>query len=166
VNEYEKASDTYDKFADSARRAPIAQDGATDLGLAENYSKMHDPSSTIREFKFDALKQVIPLLERFKDAAPLINKSHIFPPKVRQAIIEDGLNLADASERGLVSAFKSAEETTPGTLNATQKAIASGIPFSQRQGFKLGAPGSPSASAAPTSRTVTLSNGRQVQVNY
>lgn len=156
VNEYYKAVPTFIKFADSAKRAPIARNGATDLGLAENYSKMHDPQSTIREFKFEALREVIPLLDRFKDAAALINKSHIFPDNVRQAIIEDGTKLMDATEAGIRPRLIAAEKNLPGTLDDEQRAIVKGIPLSVRQG--LGA----TTAAAPTTLT-ELPSGRRVR---
>lgn len=156
IDEYYKALPTYTKFADSARRAPIDQNGPTDLGLAENYSKMHDPTSTLREFKFDALTKVIPLLEKFQDAKAMIDREHIFPPKVRQAIIEDGMRTVDAAEKAVVPTFQAAEKTLPGTLDSEQRQIVNGVPFSQRHGH--------SYTPAATNRGAgtTLSSGKTV----
>lgn len=155
LDEYYKALPTYTKFADSARRAPVANNGPTDLGLAENYSKMHDPTSTLREFKFDALTKVIPLLEKFKDAKAMIDREHIFPPEVRKAIIEDGMRTVDAAEKAIIPSLQAAEQTLPGTLDAEQQQIVKGIPFSQRRGHVYGG-------AAGAGTLQTLPSGRRV----
>lgn len=159
VDEYYKALPTYTKFADSARRAPVANNGPTDLGLAENYSKMHDPTSTIREFKFDALRQVIPLLEKFADFKGQIDREHIFPPQVRQALIEDGMRTVDAAEGALRPTFDAAEKTLPGTLDTEQQQILKGVPFSQRRGHVYAPAG---ATGGTASGYQTLKSGKRV----
>lgn len=159
VDEYYKALPTYTKFADSARRAPVAQNGPTDLGLAENYSKMHDPTTSLREFKFDALAKQIPLLEKYASVPEIvktINRDRIFPPHVRQEIIEDGMRTVDAAEGALKAPFAAAEQTLPGTLDAEQKQILAGVPFSQRRGHSY-------TSAPAADGFVTLPSGKRVR---
>ena len=162
LDEYYKSLPTYAKFADSARRAPVANNGPTDLGLAENYSKMHDPTSTLREFKFEALTKVIPLLEKFKDFKAQIDREHIFPPEVRKAIIEDGMRTVDAAEKAIVPSLQAAEATLPGTLDTEQRQILQGVPFSKRHGHTYGPTGD-GYQTLPSGKRITFVPSAPVQ---
>ena len=157
----------YTGFADASRQAVQQPSSVSDLALAESYSKLFDPQSTLREFKFEALQKAIPWLSKFKDAAAIIARDHMFPPAVRNAIARSGLDVINTREKALVPRLQEAQQEGA-MLNQEQKQILSGAPFSQRYGLDsmLPASAAPGSPAAGTSKTVTLSNGKTVQVTY
>lgn len=156
----------YTGFADASRQAVQQPSAVSDLALAESYSKLFDPQSTLREFKFEALQKAIPWLSKFRDAPAIIARTHMFPPEVRNAIARSGLDVINTREKSLVPRLQEAAKEGA-MLNQEQQQILNGVPFSQRQGLDTFLPPSgTSATGAGTSKTVTLSNGRTVQVQY
>lgn len=159
----------YTGFADASRQSIQQPSSVSDLALAESYSKLFDPQSTLREFKFEALQKAIPWLDKFADAPGIIARTHMFPPDVRKAIARSGLDVINSREKALVPRFEEAR-AEGARLDSAQKQILAGVPFSTRAGLDqlLPAAGTAPGASPPagTSRTVTLSSGRDVQVNY
>jgi hypothetical protein len=148
VNDWSKSQSTYQRFA-TAAASP--QNSVTDLNLAETFSKILDPQSTLREFKFEALKDAIPWLSYIsKEGIDTIKREKRFPADVRQRIIDEGFANVDAADNAVRDTFKQAEQMTPGVLDDRQKAVINGVPFKKQVGFKGG---SSPASAAATSTT-------------
>lgn len=160
VKAFYTSKPVYVGFVDAAKLAKARPTAVNDLGLAESFSKLFDPQSTLREFKFDALKESIPWPQKLKDAWPLIMKTHTFPADVRADIINSGRNVIDSREKALQSRFQAAEARNPGLLAADpeQQQIMKGIPFSARYGLD------DSNNAATTAGpAVTLPSGRTVR---
>jgi hypothetical protein len=149
VNDWAKSQATYQRFA-TAAASP--QNSVTDLNLAETFSKILDPQSTLREFKFEALKDAIPWLSYIsKEGIDTIKREKRFPADVRQRIIDEGFSNVDAADNAVRDTFKQAEQANPGVLDDRQKAVIKGIPFRQQVGFKGTAPAAsaPAASTTP-----------------
>jgi hypothetical protein len=158
----------YTGFADASRQSVQQPSSVSDLALAESYSKLFDPQSTLREFKFEALQKAIPWLSKFKDAPAIIQREHMFPPAVRNAIARSGLDVINSREKALLPRLQQAK-IEGALLNPEQLQILAGVPFSQRYGLDSMLPASAAPGAAvPTggTKTVTLSSGRAVDVNY
>lgn len=145
VKKWSEAQDVYYKFADAAKEANEKPSALSDLGLAEAYSKMFDPQSTIREFKWEALTKAIPIGAKIKDLIPILLKEKTFPASVRQQIIDSGMGNIDGADRAARPALAAAEARHPGILDDRQRAVVNGVPARQQFGFGKGAP----AAAAP-----------------
>jgi len=155
VKAFSTSKPVYIGFADSAKSSLAQPSSVNDLSLAESYSKLFDPQSTLREFKFDALKDSIPWPQKLKDAWPLILKTHTFPADVRKAVVDSGMKVIDAREKALQPRLAYAEAQHPGVLDDEQKQILAGVPFGKRFGV-------PDASTAAPSNLQTLPSGRRV----
>jgi hypothetical protein len=152
----------YTGFADASRQSIQQPSSVSDLALAESYSKLFDPQSTLREFKFDALQKAIPWLSKFKDALPIIEREHMFPDNVRKAIARSGLDVINSREKALVPRLQEAQ-AEGALLDPEQRKILAGIPFSSRAGLDpmlAGAPGSaPGLTTLPSGRRVRFVPG-------
>ncbi len=164
IEQYAKAQPLYANFLSAATSAqnikPGEPTGTSDLTLGETYAKLLDPQSTIREFKWDAIKKAIPWADEFADAKNLILRTHTFPPAFKQRLIEDGFNIIENSEKAIAPKLQYAEQHYPGVLDADEKAIAQGQLFRERKGYSTAAP------AAGTKRTVNVPGIGPVVVNY
>lgn len=175
VEQFQKAQPLYANFlsaAVSAQKTPPGEPtGTSDLTLGETYGKLLDPSSTLREFKWDAIKKAIPWADEFSDAKNLILRTHTFPPAFKQRLIDDGFNIIENSEKAVAPKFQYAAKNNPGVLDSAEQDIAKGIPFRQRMGYYQAtgtqpAGTAPAAPAAGSKRTVNLPGVGPVIVNY
>lgn len=154
VKAFSTSKPVYIGFADAAKGALTKPTAVTDLGLAESYSKLFDPQNSLREFKFDALKDSIPWPQKLKDAWPLIMRTHSFPADVRKDIVDSGLKVIEAREKALQPRFAYAEAQHPGILDEEQKQILAGVPFRARIGLDVGTNPAPDLQTLPSGKRV------------
>lgn len=164
VKKLAESQPIFSNFLSSAVAAKRLKPGEpstiSDLGLAETFAKLIDPTSTIREFKWEAIKSAIPWIDKFKDAKSLIEKQHTFPPDFRDALIKAGFDIIEHSEAAVAPRYQYAQTQAPGVLDSNELGIAKGIPFRQRMGYNALAASGPSASGStPVTSPVTI-NGR------
>jgi hypothetical protein len=170
IEQFAKAQPLYANFlsaAVNAHKTPAGEPtGTSDLTLGETYGKLLDPSATLREFKWDAIKKAIPWADEFSDAKNLILRTHTFPPQFRQRLVDDGFNIIENSEKAIAPKLQYAQKQYPGVLDSDEQGIANGVPFRQRKGYYQAIASSPAAAAGGNKRTVNIPGVGPVIVNF